>query len=139
MKNIREIITDLNVARSNSCSQEKNEEIKGIIQNLLPYAEIEEDLGFNLEILGNTFKDGIYYCNAVDSETLKPENIEKVYPYRIDKEQQCVWAIKPLKGKVDPQTGISQCYVIILSFAHYNKKGFCGWALTEEELYAKGD
>ena len=54
MKNIREIITDLNVARSNSCSQEKSEEIKGIIQHLLTYAEIEGELGICLVTLSKT-------------------------------------------------------------------------------------
>lgn len=42
MKTIREIITRLNVARSNGCSQEKSQEIKEIIQDLLPYAEMQE-------------------------------------------------------------------------------------------------
>ena len=40
MKSIREIITDLNVARSNDCSKEKSEEIKGIIQYLLQYEKV---------------------------------------------------------------------------------------------------
>lgn len=44
MKNIREIITDLNVARSNSCSQEKSEEIKKIINDLLPHEKKEKAL-----------------------------------------------------------------------------------------------
>lgn len=63
MKNIREIITDLNVARSNSCSKEKSEEIKGIINDLLPYAEIEEELGINLIKFFMGFKKNvrIYY------------------------------------------------------------------------------
>ena len=43
-KSIREIITDLNTARSNDCSKEKSEEIKGIIQYLIPYAKAEEKL-----------------------------------------------------------------------------------------------
>ena len=49
MKNIREIITDLNVARSNSCSKEKSEEIKKIINDLLPHEKQEKAL----EILKN--------------------------------------------------------------------------------------
>ena len=44
MKNIREIITDLNVARSNSCPQEKSEEIKKIINDLLPHEKSEKAL-----------------------------------------------------------------------------------------------
>lgn len=44
MKNIREIITDLNVARSNSCSKEKSEEIKKIINDLLPHEKQEKAL-----------------------------------------------------------------------------------------------
>lgn len=43
MKSIREIVTDLNVARSNDCSQEKSEEIKGIINELLPYEDVVAD------------------------------------------------------------------------------------------------
>ena len=42
MKKIREIITDLNVVRSNNCSKEKSEEIKKVINDLLPYAEQQE-------------------------------------------------------------------------------------------------
>lgn len=42
MKSIRQIITDLNTARSNDCSKEKSEEIKRIIQDLIPYAEEQE-------------------------------------------------------------------------------------------------
>ena len=44
MKSIRQIITDLNVARSNGCSKEKSEELKNIINDLLPYAEEQERL-----------------------------------------------------------------------------------------------
>lgn len=51
MKTIREIITDLNVARSNNCSQEKSEEIKKIINDLLPYAELQENKTDGLETL----------------------------------------------------------------------------------------
>ena len=42
-KSIRQIITDLNVIRSNNCSKEKSEEIKGVIQDLIPYAEEQEE------------------------------------------------------------------------------------------------
>lgn len=44
MKTIREIITNLNVARSSDCSQEKSKEIKEIIYDLLPYAETLEKI-----------------------------------------------------------------------------------------------
>ena len=42
-KSIRQIITELNVIRSNNCSKEKSEEIKEVIQELIPYAEEQEE------------------------------------------------------------------------------------------------
>lgn len=42
-KTIRQIITELNVVRSNGCSKEKSEEIKAVIQDLIPYAEAQEN------------------------------------------------------------------------------------------------
>lgn len=48
MNKLREIITNLNVANSNDVSKEKHEEIRGIIEELLPYAELEEELGIDL-------------------------------------------------------------------------------------------
>ena len=59
MKNIREIITDLNVARSNSCSKEKSEEIKGIINDLLPHEKQEKAL----EIIKNKKVDAQWLCD----------------------------------------------------------------------------
>ena len=40
---ISEIIAKLNIARSNGCSKEKNEEIKRIVDELLPYEELESE------------------------------------------------------------------------------------------------
>lgn len=50
VKTIREIITELNVIRSNNCSPEKSEEIKGVIQELLPYAEVQEAMGSDADL-----------------------------------------------------------------------------------------
>ena len=108
MKNIREIITDLNVARSNSCSKEKSEEIKGIIQNLLPYAEIEEELGIDLITLFKALKNGCY---------VKP------------------WA--EIKHSYEIRTGSDNIHLFLLdennndySLKDYGKT----WALKKEEL-----
>lgn len=43
MKSIEQIVTDLNVARSNNCAKEKSEEIKSIINDLLPYEKEIKD------------------------------------------------------------------------------------------------
>ena len=64
-KSIREIITDLNTARSNDCSKEKSEEIKGIIQYLIPYAEAEEKLD---ESMLNVAEKIFYYKNSMFSK-----------------------------------------------------------------------
>ena len=40
---ISEIIAKLNIARSNGCSKEKSEEIKRIVDELLPYEELESE------------------------------------------------------------------------------------------------
>lgn len=110
MKNIREIITDLNVARSNSCSQEKSEEIKGIIQNLLPYAEIEENIGINLNTLVKALNNPI---------AIKLDNGNIV----------TMWCSNRLYG-----AGIGDYFLAvddhILHFEDYGKT----WALTKEEL-----
>ena len=58
MKNIREIITDLNVARSNSCSQEKSEEIKKIINDLLLHEKQEKALEIIKKHIVNRDLDG---------------------------------------------------------------------------------
>ena len=60
MNKLREIITNLNVANSNDISQEKHQEIRGIIEELLPYAELEEEIGVDLMTLLKALKDGIY-------------------------------------------------------------------------------
>lgn len=60
MKNINEIVASLNVARSNDCSKEKSEEFKSIIQDLLPYAKLEERLGIDLITLIKALEGGIY-------------------------------------------------------------------------------
>lgn len=48
MSKVREIITQLNVATSSNTDNDKHEELKAIYKQLLPYAEIEEELGINL-------------------------------------------------------------------------------------------
>ena len=48
MSKVREIITKLNVANSSDVSKEKHEELRSIIELLLPYAELEEKLGISL-------------------------------------------------------------------------------------------
>lgn len=40
---ISEIIAKLNIARSDGCSKEKSEEIKRIVDELLPYEELESE------------------------------------------------------------------------------------------------
>ena len=69
MKNIREIITDLNVARSNSCSQEKSEEIKKIINDLLPHEKQEKAL----EIIKERFGSFILTMIENDLRTTKEQ------------------------------------------------------------------
>ena len=64
-KSIREIITDLNTARSNDCSKEKSEEIKGIIQYLIPYAEAEEKLDESMLTVAEKI---FYYKNKMISK-----------------------------------------------------------------------
>ena len=71
MKNIREIITDLNVARSNNCSKEKSEEIKKIINDLLPHEKQEKALEILKKepyIAVNWFIEGTYeeYVDAIE-------------------------------------------------------------------------
>lgn len=70
-KTIRQIITDLNTARSNDCSKEKSEEIKGIIQFLLPYAEAEEKLDEPLLVVAE--KIFYYKEKMVSQKRLKEE------------------------------------------------------------------
>ena len=45
---IRQIITQLNIATSSNTEHEKHEELKAIYKQLLPYAEIEEELGVDI-------------------------------------------------------------------------------------------
>ena len=108
MKNIRTSITELNVARSSDCSKEKSEEIKGIIQDLLPYAELEEELGIDLLTLFKALKQGyIWY----DEEKYKIE---------------CLY-MKP-RIHLYVADGVGGCYM-----EDYGKT----WALTKEELETK--
>lgn len=57
---IREIITRLNIAISNSIEKEKYDELKDIIKDLIPYAELEEELGIDLITLFKAMKNGIW-------------------------------------------------------------------------------
>lgn len=46
----RVLIAQLNAARSYSCSKEKSDELKGIIYQLLPYAEVLDAISKNIKI-----------------------------------------------------------------------------------------
>ena len=65
---IREIITKLNVARSSGIPKEKSDEIKGIIQNLIPYAEAEEDVGCDLTTVLKALRQGSVLYRPADRE-----------------------------------------------------------------------
>ena len=71
---LREIVTKLNVARSVNCSEEKSEEIKKIIYELLPYCELEEELGIDLITLFEALNNPIYikenYDGTIVNKTL---------------------------------------------------------------------
>lgn len=57
---IRQIITQLNIATSSNIEHEKHEELKAIYKQLLPYAEVEEELGIDLITLFKALKNGVY-------------------------------------------------------------------------------
>lgn len=61
---IRKIITQLNVATSSNVEQEKHEELKAIYKQLLPYAEIEEELGVDLITYFKLKKGTKVYTNS---------------------------------------------------------------------------
>ena len=50
---LRKIITELNVINSNNIEKSKHDEIKSIINKLLPYVEMEENIGVDLLALCN--------------------------------------------------------------------------------------
>jgi hypothetical protein len=84
MKNkFYEIITKINVARSNNCTREKSEEFKGIINELLPYADAwniitnrEVDVGLVYE--SNNYED---YVKRMT------EYFDTIVKYKANKEQ----------------------------------------------------
>lgn len=131
MKNIREIITDLNVARSNSCSQEKSKEIKDIIQHLLPYAKIEEDLGIDLATLFKALNNGIYFVENNGIYCVAKHNVE----YSLVKEHED-WLIQikwlQIATSWLEEIGAEKTHIETLRFylQDYGKT----WALTTEEL-----
>ena len=81
-----QIITKLNVARSNNCAQEKSEEFKAIINELLPYADAwdiilnrEVDVGLVYE--SNNYEDYVkrmteYFDTATKYKANKEEWFE---------------------------------------------------------------
>ena len=71
MSRMREIITELNVANSNDVSEDKHYELKGIIQELLIYAMIEEQIGIDFITLTKALENGICFWPCSDNN-LRP-------------------------------------------------------------------
>lgn len=92
---IRNIITKLNVARSNNCDAEKSREIKDIINELVPLAELEEELGIELLTLFKMLKNGFYIRTEAGIIFIKNEDEwEKLKSYNEFKsEYGKTWAL----------------------------------------------
>ena len=78
-----QIITKINVARSNNCTREKSEEFKGIINELLPYADA-------WNIITNKVVDiGLIYESSGYEDYVKKmtEYFDTVVKYKANKEE----------------------------------------------------
>lgn len=78
-----QIITKLNVARSNNCTREKSEEFKGIINELLPYADAWDIITNKVVDVDLVYESSGYedYVKKMD------EYFDTVVKYKADKEQ----------------------------------------------------
>ena len=128
MKNINEIIASLNVARSNDCSKEKSEEFKSIIKELLPYGELEQELGLPLKVWVYLIKkefieeERIYVENSIDNEN------EKQLTKKVNgRPQRFILGIDFEEKFIQLQGTEEWCE---MPFKDYGKT----WALTKEEL-----
>ena len=120
MKTLWEIVASLNVTRSNDCSKEKSEEFKSIIQDLLPYAKLEDRLDIDLITLISVFDKGFYAW-------VKDEEHDEPYLFHFD--------AKDLELCIEGKSLIvyEQCSEEVYGeydFKDYGKT----WALTKEEL-----
>lgn len=131
MNNIRSIITELNIARSNDCSPEKSEEIKGIIQELLPLAKMEEESGVDFWLLDKICSNGVY-CFQESIREFKSKRYGKVS--HIENSDIHIQFFGPYKQK---RTGVSIMGYIDSKNSYYTlpiKDYGKTWALTKEEL-----
>ena len=64
---MRKIVTELNVANSNDVSEDKHYELKGIIQELCLYADVEELIGIDFITLYNALTNGICFWSSNDN------------------------------------------------------------------------
>ena len=113
---IREIVTDLNVANSYSVSEDKHKELRGIIEQLLPYAELEEEFGFDLSLFKKVLlgdKNGICFWSSNDNSP------RPVGPYRMNID----FSNLRFYSRGD-------YWSVVYYFKDYGKT----WALTQEEL-----
>ena len=112
---IRNIMTALNVARSNNCDEAKSQEIKNIINELEPYAKIEEDLPIDFETFIKLHKNRqiVYFKKNQKSKTIHKGYVNYVFSTR-----KGVWYFV-----------IYYCD-IVFRLKHKGKT----WALTKEEL-----
>ena len=78
-----QIVTKLNVARSNNCAQEKSEEFKAIINELLPYADAW-DIILNKEVDIGLIYESSGYEDYVKKMT---EYFDTVVKYKANKEE----------------------------------------------------
>ena len=116
MKKIRESITELNVANSNDVSKTKHDELRGIVEDLLPYAELEEEFGFDLSLFKKVLlgdKNGICFWSSNDNSP------RPCGPYRMNMD------LSNLRFYSRGEYWESVYY-----FKDYGKT----WALTREEL-----
>ena len=114
---LREIVTELNIANSNNVSNDKHQELRNVIEKLLPYTELEETFGFDLSIFETVLlgdKNGICYWSANDN------NPQPVGPYRMSID------FSNLRF-----CSYGDFWSVVFYFKDYGKT----WALTKEELW----